>query len=525
MNIKYSRLINENVVNFDYVRWAKSRIPVGFLQQQIPLVTLVVASFILLIFTRLFVDDEANRLSPQHLRDVHYGVIVDCGSSGSRAHIFKWREMDEKIRDLELVRNDQTGSPLNLHIEPGLSTLREAPETASDYMEPIMKFITKTIPADKHLSTPVYFMATAGLRLLEDSIQRKILADITRDLRVKYDFPKIRSQVITGEYEGIYSWLALNINNINKAEANSYGMIEMGGASTQVTFEVKPEIENTILKGLKHPDAITTFKSEQITLGLGRNKSVRLFATTFLGLGVNSARESAIDILVRDYLNGTGELGTQHLLQRELTLKDPCLTLDSSEIVSRPREVMTFLNQSVGFLTRKQSDTFRVRLEGSGNFLNCLVLLERVLRAVKDERLNCQPSKQSCPNSLLGNEFIPYESYQFIGLSEMFFTTNEMINSAGPFNRLKILNETNRICGTSYNKLHETYSHGGVSHQDRILYECFKASWLLTILHDYGFRMPNSYDNFKTVEQLDGREIDWTMGAMFSELVLNGKPR
>ena len=538
MNARYSRLASgEEGVRINYLKWAQTKLPTVFLRQQLMLVGLTITSLLLLLFTTFFTSDIDYDLPRNFVSsDMNFGVVVDCGSSGTRAHIFEWHQDDSKMHSIELLRDRITQKPLNKHITPGLSSLQAEPDKASDYMEPIMNFISESIPVERHLDTPIYFMATAGLRLLDKSIQKKLLSDLTRDLRVKFNFPKIKSQVISGENEGVYSWLSLNrkriftgeetSNNNNDTATKSFGMIEMGGASTQVAFELDPEVESAIVQDLGDSDTVEAFKREHITLNLSQNKSIKLFASTFLGLGVNSARESAIDLLVRDYLKGTGGLGSKHEKNFEVRLQDPCLTTGSSEIVLRPTELITSTQQSIGFVIKQQEDTFKVRLEGSGNFLNCLTLLERVLQIVKTERLNCpsstmQQAKQTCPIVLLGNNFIPFKYQSFVGLSEMFFTTNEMVNAAGRFNRTKVLHETNRICSTEYNKLLEMYSNNGVSFEDRILYECFKSSWLLTIIHNSGFKMPTTYENFVTAEKLDGHEIDWTIGAMLSQVALN----
>lgn len=453
--------------------------------------------------------------------ELKYGVVVDCGSSGSRAHIFRWRQ-GYAINDIEFVRDEQNGKPLNKHITPGLSSFKDEPDKASDYMDPIMAFISESIPRDRHLDTPIFFLATAGLRLLDDSTQKKILADITRDFRVKYDFPKIKSQVISGSIEGVYSWISINKNRrLGNSSQNfkSYGMVEMGGASVQVTFELNPEVENSILKDLKSNDEISAFNSQQVTLNLDSGNTFKLFSGTFLGLGVNSAREAATDLLVRDYLNITGDVPKKTDFNKlEVRLEDPCLTVGSSEIVSRPTSLLQAQQHPIGNVVKEREETFKVRLGGTGNFLNCMNLLGRMLDIVKNEKLNCQPRTKHCSMSLLATDFIPFSYYPFIGLSEMFFTTSEMINSAGLFNRSNVLHETKRICSTGYNKLLELYSNHGVSREDRILYECFKASWLLSILHDSGFKMPASYDNFRTLDRLDEQEIDWTMGAMIAEI-------
>lgn len=458
--------------------------------------------------------------------DLNYGVIVDCGSSGSRAHIFRWRP-SRRLKHVELLRDKPGGKPLNLHITPGLSSFKDEPDKASDYMEPIMQFISKSVPQDRHLDTPIYFLATAGMRLLDDSVRKKILTDITRDIRAKFNFPKIKSQVISGAVEGVYSWLSLNVNEMIKGTSDrgrSYGMIELGGASTQITFELNPEIEALILNRLNDSDASSAFKTERVNLDLGSGKSVNLFATTFLGLGVNSAREAAIDLLVKDYLystEGTETTDESRLKKFDGHLKDPCLPNGSSEIIVRPIELLHKSQQSVGFISKQGGETFNVRLEGNGDFLTCITLLDRTLQIMRKEKLNCPSEKSPCPMALLGTNFMPYERFPFVGLSEFFFTTNEMMNASGLFNRTKVLHETQRICSTDYNLLHDLYMSSGVTQKDRILYECFKASWLLTLLHNSGFRMPVDYNDFRTVDKLDGEEIDWTIGAMISEVALN----
>lgn len=477
-------------------------------------------SVVLFLFTSFLTLDVDYDIIQNLSVEINYGVIVDCGSSGSRAHIFSWKQ-GSIIDEIQFVRDGRDGRPLNKHITPGLSSFRDEPDKASDYMEPIMAFISESIPRHKHIDTPVFFLATAGLRLLDDSTQKKILTDITQDLRAKYNFPRLKSQVISGSFEGVYSWISLNRNR-RLAEIpssdKSYGMIEMGGASIQVTFELNPEVENSILNDLKNDEAISAFNSQQVILNLNSGNTIKLFAGTFLGLGVNSGREAAIDLLVRDYLGTTAFLKGTELDKFEASLKDPCLTIGSSEIVLRPTSILRDSQHPIGYALKEREETFRVRLEGTGDFINCMNLLESALKIVKTEKLNCNPELSFCSMSLLATEFIPYAQYPFIGLSEMYFTTSAMIDSAGLFNRSNVLRETRRICSTQYSELLETYSHYGVSIDDRILYECFKASWLLTILDDSGFKMPVDYDDFRTVDRLDEQEIDWTMGAIIADV-------
>jgi len=310
--------------------------------------------------------------------------------------------------------------------------------------------------------------------------------------------------------------------------ADSIGMIEVGGASVQVVYELTNDVEKSVLANMRSNDAITAFRHQQSTVKVSENQNLKLFAATFLGLGVNSARQFSVDLLVRDHLRTIDASGApisnDNLTNHTLKLDDPCLSENSNELMVRPIGVATDLRETMKFINGDENQTFKVQLEGSGNFLNCINLLERVIQLMKTTRLNC-PSKKKpnpCPMSLLGERFIPYDHYRFVGLSEMFFTTNEMMNLSGTFNKSSIMHKSNEICSTKYHELIERYSKdSSITHPDRIFYECFKACWILTLMHSNGFSLPNDYRHFNTLERLDGKEIDWTIGALVTEIALN----
>ena len=537
MTSRYARFSNEKKsVRANSPRECSDYIPPPRSRQKLLLATIIGSSFLLIIIS-LFCSSkfDYNLLLDGSRNDLNFGAVVDCGSTGTRAHIFKWSSEGDSATTprIELLRDELTGIALTKHITPGLSSLQNEPHRASDYMEPIMQFICDSVPSIRHPDTPVYFMATAGLRLLDADVQKEILTDITTDLKAKFNFPHIRSQVITGEHEGIYSWLSLNLDkiydNLDKPfRYRSMGMIEVGGASMQVAFEITPEVENSIRRNLKHDDAISAFRNEQVSVSLSDMRDVKLFVATYLGLGVNSARDLAVDLLVMDYLNVTIQSGTDLSVMKlndyEITLSDPCLAPGSSEVVMRPIELAVGAAPSLVSSQQPHKAAFKVRLQGSGNFRNCSRTLERVLQYSKSSKLNCPPDKKSCPMDLLGEKFIPYQHFPFAGLSEMFFTTNEMIISSGEFDRSRVLTEAQDICSSSYANLIERYSQSGlIKNQDRILHQCFRTAWLLSLLDESGLGMPTDYEDFHTMEQLDGREIDWTMGAFVSEIALNDR--
>lgn len=78
------------------------------------------------------------------------------------------------------------------------------PSQASSYLEPLLDFAAQQIPSDKHMETPLYILATAGMRMLSLADQESILDDLRVDIPLKYNFHFISShvEVITGKQEG-----------------------------------------------------------------------------------------------------------------------------------------------------------------------------------------------------------------------------------------------------------------------------------------------------------------------------------
>ncbi|CAF4498906.1 unnamed protein product, partial [Rotaria magnacalcarata] len=245
--------------------------------------------------------------------NIHYGVVIDCGSSGSRLYIYIWPEHSGKENELLQIKQllDKQGNPVVKKLEPGLSSMAKTPGNATEYLITLLDFAAEIIPSDKHRDTPLYILATAGLRLLTPNEQKALLEDLFNDIVQNYHFQieKTHIQVIPGKLEGIYSWIAINyvlgrfqsnttdsisVTNgqtisISKKRPSTVGILDMGGASAQIAFEVSPD---TPVEG----EEIAEF-----SLGYDENQEIfkyRIYVTTFLGYGANKAFEKYIDRII-----------------------------------------------------------------------------------------------------------------------------------------------------------------------------------------------------------------------------------
>lgn len=485
----------------------------------------------------------ANRIVKQKQEVVYnYGVVVNCGSSGSRAHIFRWPitiNLDDLALFIEPARDLTSGEVLRKSIKPGLSSFKDKPDAASDYMRPLMDYITSHIPVESQITTPIYFLATAGLRLLTENQQTLLLDDISRDLKIEYNFPLINATVISGVQEGIYQWISVNAftNRLNgtlnvdfyckSPITRSFGVMEIGGASAQVAYEITPQINYLVTRSLKHsPQARAVFRESQNEFNImSKNRTTRLFSTTFLGLGSNSIRELAIDLLVRDAIKVPFDENqiSHHTFYNppiNLVLDDPCLPVGSQESVSKPIDIVYNKTLTIGYSNKVTTvDNIVVSIVGKGSFHECQHLLKRLIALIKKEKLNCNPrDKGLCSSSLLATNFIPFKHYQFLGFGELFYATKEMMNADGQFNFHLVFQKTMDICATPYEVLLAKYPEANRQDSKRILLECFKASWILVWLYAGVNLSQNHIIDLTTLNKINGDDVEWSLGALIVSL-------
>uniref|UniRef100_A0A0D3FJ45 Uncharacterized protein n=1 Tax=Oryza barthii TaxID=65489 RepID=A0A0D3FJ45_9ORYZ len=228
-----------------------------------------------------------------------FAVIIDGGSTGSRAHVFATGPGG---------RPDLARSAV-MRVTPGLSSFADEPARAGDSLRPLINFAREKVGG---AAAEVRLMATAGLRLQEGRVQEAILSSCRDVLRASgFRFEDSWAEVIPGSDEGIYAWVAANyaLGTLGGDPHKTIGIIELGGASAQLTF-----VSDEVL-----PPEL----SRNFTFG---GTTYTLYSNSFLNFGQNAAQESFREILrSKDSKNGT--------------LVDPCAPKGYSrikEVISRP---------------------------------------------------------------------------------------------------------------------------------------------------------------------------------------------
>jgi hypothetical protein len=161
-----------------------------------------------------------------------------------------------------------------------LASHAAAPDTAGDKaIGPLIGALDRELAQRGVAKTDIeiHLLATGGMRLLPAPAAQAIQASVTRTLR-EGGYRPGRVETISGEMEGFYAWLDVNVllGQLGPGKTPA-GIVEIGGASVQMAYAGAPA---------SAPGVVTA------SFG-GQTYSVR--SVSFLGLGVEQARKTLLD--------------------------------------------------------------------------------------------------------------------------------------------------------------------------------------------------------------------------------------
>ena len=202
-----------------------------------------------------------------------YGIMIDAGSSGTRAHIFTWKS----TKGMPNVQPASNGTHPFLHkVKIPLAKSAQDMSLIETIFKPIIIYASQKIPSSYLEKTRIYVYATAGMRLLNDIDQERVLNATTAYLKEHSPF-KVKPgnvRIIDGIEEGIFGWISVNHllgNFINNRP--TVGALDMGGASFQIALEVTP-------------------KEKPLQVVKIGPKRFPMYAYSYLGYGANEALKS-----------------------------------------------------------------------------------------------------------------------------------------------------------------------------------------------------------------------------------------
>lgn len=456
-----------------------------------------------------------------------YGVILDAGSSGTRLHIYKWHEASSARNSadnqhLQSLPELKTEKKWTKKTHPGVSTFGEKPDRIGpDHLKKLFDHALKYVPKDAVPETPIFLMATAGMRLLPDSQRSRLLSEMCSYARsqTKFFIPDCSSnfQVIPGSTEGLYGWIAANYllggfdspqDHDHGKGHHTYGFLDMGGASAQIAFAPNAT------EAKRHADDLTLLRLRTLN---GAPAEYRVFVTTWLEYGVNEARRKYVEKLQQ-------ESGLGHPDE----LQDPCL----------PKGLRTTTKGDIFLPGPKTVNGKTPTLVGTGDFQVCLDKTYPLL----DKDAPCED--KPCLFHGIHVPAIDFDVNHFVGVSEYWHTTHEVFEMAHKDKAYDFHTYQERVmefCKQDWHSLQEgikKHTWGKKVDEERAIEVCFKASWLINILHE-GIGVPRVgidkgptsthngtkevlenaktkgfTDSFQAVDKIADTEVSWTLGKM-----------
>ncbi|KAJ2548093.1 Golgi apyrase, partial [Coemansia sp. RSA 1933] len=421
-----------------------------------------------------------------------YGVVIDAGSSGSRVMVYSWddpRTASANNRSLPRVERAAAAHDA-FRTSPGISSFADRPRRVGpEHIRPLLDFALSAVPKRQVAHTPVYLLATAGMRLLPQSHQALLLDTACSFARANYDFaiPDCQDsfRVVPGELEGLYGWIAVNylMDGFHK-EHQSHGFLDMGGASAQIAFEpAATAAANAHAQDLA-----------QVTLRTldGNDHAYRVYVASFLGHGTNEARRRYVEGLQQTAPVPEGGAAMP-------TIDDPCLAPGLALPTARGRAAV---------------------LRGTGSYSECLAATAPLLN-------NTECTTEPCFFAGVHGPAIDFGAQRFVGVSEYWYASHNYLGLGGMWDVKRFETQAAAFCRRPWSDVSGLVVDAQPTALARLQMQCFKAAWLVNVLHT-GFGIPRSTaaspsgsagaSVFESVNSVGDVEVSWTLGALLDKI-------
>lgn len=190
-------------------------------------------------------------------------AIVDAGSSGSRLYIYDVNQTDNGLK-ADLLDSAK--------VKPGIAML--SAEAMPEYLAQLQSQIQNL---NQYQNVKLYWQSTAGMRLLSNTAQQNLYGAVNRyystDSHFQYMVPQ--SGTIPGRLEGAFLWIGHNYDQGTLFKGRTQGVIDIGGASTQIAFASK-----------------TVPHDVHFTM---QGRDYYLVSKSYLGMGIDQLRNQFMD--------------------------------------------------------------------------------------------------------------------------------------------------------------------------------------------------------------------------------------
>ncbi|KAI3762595.1 hypothetical protein L1987_53031 [Smallanthus sonchifolius] len=395
-------------------------------------------------------------------------VVLDCGSTGTRVYVYQASINHKKTdslpillksitEDLQSRPSSQSGRAYNrMETEPGFDRLVHNSSGLKQAIKPLLKWAEKQIPKHAHKTTSVFLYATGGVRRLPSS---------DSDWLLKYAWSIIKHssflcrkewiKIISGMEEAYYGWIALNYHAHvlgSKPKKETFGALDLGGSSLQVTFESQDYVNN----------------ETSLNLRIGPLNH-HLSAYSLAGYGLNDAFDKSVVHLLK-------KTPQSNLLKGKAVVRHPCLQSGYKEkyICSRCESIFQPSRRKI--LGKGGKSGIPVQLVGAPKWEECSALAKITVNlsewSTKSQGTDCDLN----PCALQKN--FPHPQGQFYAMSG-FYVVYKFFNLSSDVALDDVLEKGREFCEKTWD-----YAKNSVPPQPFIEQYCFRAPYIVILLRE-----------------------------------------
>eukprot|EP00908_Phaeocystis_cordata_P003959 Transcript_1435.p1 GENE.Transcript_1435~~Transcript_1435.p1 ORF type:complete len:405 (+),score=171.43 Transcript_1435:1486-2700(+) len=355
-----------------------------------------------------------------------------------------------------------------MKVKPGLSTFADNPDAVKNgYMQPLLDFAARLVPAEQQRSAVLLLRATAGMRLVSAAAASRIYDNLFEAVRAHGAFSASRADfgTLSGEDEGVFGWLSVNqlmlqAHKISAAQLGTVGALDLGGGSTQITFATGPKAA----------------AAAAVAAAPLPGRAVPVFTRSHLGFGNKQALAAL----------SPGEASA-------------CLA-SGSNASWEPAKRWDLNAQGARLL------------QGRGLFAKCEQAVARVLAGLK---AGAQPAVAGRPFVAMSLFFYAVHFAQVAGHLRVgsSYSVRELRDAAAA------------LCAEDGAALEARMAgRDPLTPTEAIRWRCFDLTYAATLLgRGYGFREEAAAVEF--LGEIEGNEVEWTRGALLAHLAGGGAAR
>jgi hypothetical protein len=474
-------------------------------------------------------DDQLNVLPKESFS---YLAMIDAGSSGCRVHVYRYGKLGSLTGPLYILPQHQSKK-----VKPGLSSFATNPEKAGPSLVDLIAFVQSEVPQSDWEVTPIWLKATAGLRMLSSTQSDAILDSVRNFLMNKQNSPFLFrtswARVIPGNEEGGFGWIAYNylqkvIGPKKIPGSNPYAVIEMGGASAQVS-QLAPSTAIANMIPTEYRFSFTIEKDEY-----------HLYTHSYLGYGAEQAREQFNTYLLANN-NNNNTISDSTAAITTATAIDPCQAPGYISTTNKQRHrflqqttttTATTTTTSIATTTIKPTITTSESNNNADNLLGkCVQQVLNLFPTNSPSTSTCDPSKGpysfKCvyqPDFVAkSTNILTFENFYYVAsalgvqsVDTLSNNHNNTMKTSFPLRTtpalLKAAHDT--FCALSWSEITLQYPKDNQSKDvnDKM---CFLSGFAYDFLVT-GLKLPSN--KVITIQkEVSGSEIEWALGAAYKE--------